>query len=164
MKATCGRSPTARRATRTRDIRPTASGSPSSPIAAAAKRSTSSRPTARASRRRSPISTRSSLRSLVARLEGDRVHRFGRQAAQVRSSTRKQTTELASSKYGNIGAPVWSPDGKWIAYSKPDYVRTSDVYLIPSAGGEERKVTFDSFNDVEPAVHRRRPQAVFRPD
>ena len=62
----------------------------------------------------------------------------------------KQTTELSSSKYGNIGAPVWSPDGKWIAYSKPDYVRTSDVFLIPSTGGEERKVTFDSFNDVNP--------------
>ena len=62
----------------------------------------------------------------------------------------KQTTELSSSKYGNIGAPVWSPDGKWIAYSKPDYVRTSDVFLISSAGGEERKVTFDSFNDVNP--------------
>ena len=62
----------------------------------------------------------------------------------------KQTSELSSSKYGNIGSPVWSPDGKWIAYSKPDYVRTSDVYLIPSGGGEERKVTFDSFNDVNP--------------
>ena len=62
----------------------------------------------------------------------------------------KQTTELSSSKYGNIGAPVWSPDGKWIAYSKSDYVRTSDVFLIPSAGGDERKVTFDSFNDVNP--------------
>lgn len=62
----------------------------------------------------------------------------------------KQTIELSSSKYGNIGAPVWSPDGKWIAYSKPDYVRTSDVFLIPSVGGEERKVTFDSFNEVNP--------------
>jgi len=62
----------------------------------------------------------------------------------------KQTVELSSSKYGNIGAPVWSPDGKWIAFSKPDYVRTSDVYLIPSAGGEERKVTFDSFNEGNP--------------
>jgi tricorn protease len=62
----------------------------------------------------------------------------------------KQTIELATSKYGNIGGPVWSPDGKWIAYSKSDYVRTSDVYLIPSNGGEERKVTFDSFNEVNP--------------
>ncbi|HKA21639.1 MAG TPA: S41 family peptidase [Blastocatellia bacterium] len=62
----------------------------------------------------------------------------------------KQTVELSSSKYGNIGAPVWSPDGKWIAFSKPDYVRTSDVYLISSGGGEERKVTFDSFNEGNP--------------
>ena len=62
----------------------------------------------------------------------------------------KQTLELSSSKYGNIGSPVWSPDGKWIAFSKPDYVRTSDVYLIPSGGGAERKVTFDSFSEVNP--------------
>ena len=62
----------------------------------------------------------------------------------------KQTIELSSSKYGNIGSPVWSPDGKWIAFSKPDYVRTNDVYLIPSAGGQEQKVTFDSFSDVNP--------------
>jgi tricorn protease len=62
----------------------------------------------------------------------------------------KQTSDLSTSKYGNIGAPVWSPDGKWIAYSKPDYVRTSDVYLISSGGGEERRVTFDSFNEGNP--------------
>ncbi|HMZ17593.1 MAG TPA: S41 family peptidase [Blastocatellia bacterium] len=62
----------------------------------------------------------------------------------------KQTAELASSKYGNLNAPVWSPDGKWLAYSKADDTRNSDIYLIPSAGGEERKVTFDSFSDVNP--------------
>jgi len=62
----------------------------------------------------------------------------------------KQTVELASSKYGNFSEPRWSPDGKWIAYSRPDYTRTSDVYLIPSAGGEEKKATFDSYNDGNP--------------
>ena len=62
----------------------------------------------------------------------------------------KQTVELSSSKYGNISAPVWSPDGKWIAFSKADHTRNTDVYLIPSAGGEERKVTFDSYSDVNP--------------
>jgi tricorn protease len=62
----------------------------------------------------------------------------------------KQTVELASSKYGNIGAPVWSPDGKWIAFSKPDHTRTSDVFMMPSAGGEEKKVTFDSYTEVNP--------------
>ncbi|MGI8784117.1 MAG: S41 family peptidase [Acidobacteriota bacterium] len=62
----------------------------------------------------------------------------------------KQTLDLASSTFGSIGAPVWSPDGKWIAYSKPDHMRTSDIYLIPSTGGQERKVTFDSYNDSNP--------------
>ena len=62
----------------------------------------------------------------------------------------KQTTDLTSSKYGNLNAPVWSPDGKWLAYSKSDETRNSDIYLLPSSGGEERKVTFDSFADVNP--------------
>ena len=62
----------------------------------------------------------------------------------------KQTVELSSSRYGNIGFPVWSPDGKWLAYAKSDHTRTNDVYLIPSAGGEEKKVTFDSYTDVNP--------------
>jgi tricorn protease len=61
-----------------------------------------------------------------------------------------QVMELASSKYGNIGAPVWSPDGKWLAYSKQDQTRTSDIYLIPAGGGEEKKVTFDSYSDINP--------------
>ncbi|HKG23792.1 MAG TPA: PDZ domain-containing protein, partial [Blastocatellia bacterium] len=62
----------------------------------------------------------------------------------------KQTAELTSSRYGNIGRPAWSPDGKWIAYSKPDQTRNGEIYLLPSAGGEERKATFDSFSDLNP--------------
>ncbi|HKV38176.1 MAG TPA: S41 family peptidase, partial [Blastocatellia bacterium] len=62
----------------------------------------------------------------------------------------KQTAELASSKYGQIGGPVWSPDGKWIAYTRSNYMQTSEIYLIPSTGGEERKVTFDSYSSFQP--------------
>src|SRR5262245_25551870 len=62
----------------------------------------------------------------------------------------KQIIELCTSKYGNLGAPVWSPDGKWIAFSKADQTRITDVYLVPSAGGEERKVSFDSYGDLNP--------------
>ncbi|MGE0130638.1 MAG: S41 family peptidase [Blastocatellales bacterium] len=62
----------------------------------------------------------------------------------------KQTAELSSSRYGAISAPVWSPDGKWIAFSKADHTRNTDIYLIPSAGGDARAVTFDSYSDVNP--------------
>src|SRR6185295_4714862 len=64
----------------------------------------------------------------------------------------KQVTELDSSRYGGFSAPVWSPDGKWIAYSKPDASRTSDIYMISATGAEKdpHKVTFDSSNDVGP--------------
>jgi tricorn protease len=62
----------------------------------------------------------------------------------------KATQEITLSRYGGINAPSWSPDGKWIAFSKADQTRTNDIYLIPSAGGEERRVTFDSANDSQP--------------
>ena len=64
----------------------------------------------------------------------------------------KQVAVLDTSHYGNFSAPVWSPDGKWIAYSKPDASRTNDVYLIASSGQEKEphKVTFDSLNDGNP--------------
>ncbi len=60
----------------------------------------------------------------------------------------KQAKELSKSLYGSIGSPDWSPDGKWIAYSKPDFTRTNDIYIVPSSGGEEKKATFDSFSET----------------
>ena len=62
----------------------------------------------------------------------------------------KDTKELSSSRYGNIGTPVWSPDSKWLAFSKSDITRTTDIYLIPATGGEEKKVTFESFGESNP--------------
>jgi len=62
----------------------------------------------------------------------------------------QQTTALTSSKYGQINGAVWSPDGKWLAYAKADQTRNTDVYLIPSNGGSEHKVTFDSYSEVNP--------------
>ena len=55
----------------------------------------------------------------------------------------KQVTELDSSRYGGFGTPVWSPDGKWIAYSKPDISRTSDIYVIAASGAGERTTQGD---------------------
>jgi tricorn protease len=64
----------------------------------------------------------------------------------------KQITVLDSSRYGGISSPVWSPDGKWIAYSKPDVSRTTDIYLVAASGQEKEphKVTFDSNSETSP--------------
>jgi tricorn protease len=62
----------------------------------------------------------------------------------------KQVKVLASSRYGAVNGAAWSPDGKWIAYAKPDQTRNTDIYLIPAAGGQERKVTFDSYSERQP--------------
>ncbi|MEO8025045.1 MAG: S41 family peptidase [Bryobacteraceae bacterium] len=67
------------------------------------------------------------------------------------SLSSKQTIELASSKYGNIGSVSFSPDGKWIVLTSQDETRTTGVSLVPSAGGAApRKVTFDSSGDNQP--------------
>lgn len=64
----------------------------------------------------------------------------------------KQVAILDSSNYGNISTPVWSPDGKWLAYSKSDVSRTSDIYVLDATAQdkEPHKVTFDSNNDINP--------------
>ena len=61
-----------------------------------------------------------------------------------------KTTELASSKFGIISQPQWSPDGKWIVFARPDETRATHIWLMPSAGGPEHKVTFDSYPELAP--------------
>ncbi len=61
-----------------------------------------------------------------------------------------QTTELTASKYGNISQPVWSPDGKWIAFTMADASRSTDIWLVPAAGGQAKKATFDSYSERSP--------------
>lgn len=42
--------------------------------------------------------------------------------------------------------PVWSRDGKWIAFASDRY-GNFDVYVMPAAGGESRRLTYHSAND-----------------
>jgi Tol biopolymer transport system component len=42
--------------------------------------------------------------------------------------------------------PVWSRDGKWLAFASDRY-GNFDVYVMPAAGGESRRLTFHSAND-----------------
>jgi len=55
---------------------------------------------------------------------------------------------VAESKGNNLEFGVginsysWSPDGKWIAFSRRDTVDTSDVWVVPVAGGAAKNVTY----------------------
>ncbi len=42
--------------------------------------------------------------------------------------------------------PVWSHDGKWIAFASDRY-GNFDVYIMPSEGGEAKRLTYNSAND-----------------
>jgi len=44
-------------------------------------------------------------------------------------------------------APIWSHDGKWIAFASDRY-GNFDVFLMPAGGGEARRLTFHSAADI----------------
>ncbi len=44
-------------------------------------------------------------------------------------------------------SPVWSPDGKWIAFAS-DRNGNFDVFIVPSAGGVSRQLTVHSANEI----------------
>ncbi len=57
-----------------------------------------------------------------------------------------------------IYAPVWSPDGRWIAYEEgcPGWIFyfqlcSSSIWIVDSEGGERLRVTGDYFSDISPA-------------
>jgi len=44
----------------------------------------------------------------------------------------------------------WSPDSKWIAFSRPDNEFNHDVFIIPAEGGEPVNITRHPDNDMDP--------------
>ena len=48
---------------------------------------------------------------------------------------------------GHEGSPVFSPDGKWIAFSG-EYDGNQDVYVMPADGGEPRRLTWHPGQDA----------------
>ena len=63
-----------------------------------------------------------------------RVPRAGGNAVRLTSGT------------GNESSPMFSPDGKWIAFSG-QYDGNTDVFVIPANGGEPRRLTYHPGND-----------------
>jgi tricorn protease len=49
-----------------------------------------------------------------------------------------------------IGGAVWSPDGRWIAFSKAEKDWNSEIYIVSASGGDPVNVTKDPDDDMEP--------------
>jgi Tol biopolymer transport system component/C-terminal processing protease CtpA/Prc len=56
--------------------------------------------------------------------------------------------------------PVWSPDGKWIAFAS-DRFGNFDVFIMPAEGGEARRLTFHSAPDFPSAFTPDGKQVLF---
>ena len=56
--------------------------------------------------------------------------------------------------------PVWSPDGKWIAFSSKRH-GNMDVFVIPAAGGKARRLTWHSADDVVSDFNRNSDEVLF---
>ena len=57
----------------------------------------------------------------------------------------EKTDILVENPGGNIGTPQFSPDGKWISYSKQDQLLRNHVFIKNLASGDEHMITSDQF-------------------
>src|SRR5581483_3928396 len=60
--------------------------------------------------------------------------------------TSGEVVTFGGSAVGNV---QWSPDGKWVSYTKSDLTLLPHVHVIPASGGQERRITGpDSYSDT----------------
>ncbi|CAN5801492.1 S41 family peptidase [soil metagenome] len=57
-------------------------------------------------------------------------------------------------------SPVWSHDGKWIAFASDRY-GNFDVFIMPASGGEAKRLTYYSINDIPSSFSADDKQVVF---
>lgn len=66
----------------------------------------------------------------------------------------KKETVIDNGSAEEIGDYVFSPDGKWIAYSKSSPNYQSAIWIYNVAGGEKHQVTDATFSDYSPQFSR----------
>jgi tricorn protease len=61
-----------------------------------------------------------------------------------------KVTDIDKDPYGDINHYRWSPDSKWIAYTKLNEARFSAIYVHSLADGKSHRLTSGTTNDSEP--------------
>lgn len=74
--------------------------------------------------------------SVVFAWDGERRESFDIYLKEVGSDTVTRLTADPAPE----GCPVWSPQGDWIAFARTRHAEKTDLYLLPSGGGAERKI------------------------
>ncbi len=65
---------------------------------------------------------------------------------------RKVAASDGNNRFGvGIGSHAWSPDSKWIAFSRRDARNSTDIWIVPSGGGDAVNVTRYPGNNESPA-------------
>jgi len=56
----------------------------------------------------------------------------------------KRNLTTLPAQYWSDSTPAFSPDGKYVAFIRQNTPITGDIYVVPSTGGEPRRITFDN--------------------
>ena len=62
----------------------------------------------------------------------------------------KKPKEVDKDEYENIGSYSWSPDGRWLAYTKNTPNNLKSVFIYDTKSSASRRVTSDFYNDNGP--------------
>ncbi|HZY89174.1 MAG TPA: S41 family peptidase, partial [Gemmataceae bacterium] len=74
------------------------------------------------------------------------LHRYDFDAGQDKVIARGEVVTFGGAAVSN---PQWSPDGKWVCYAKAGRDLLPHVYVAPSTGGAEKRITDpDSYSDT----------------
>jgi Tol biopolymer transport system component/DNA-binding winged helix-turn-helix (wHTH) protein len=61
----------------------------------------------------------------------------------IETGERRRLTSPPAGVIGDYN-PAFSPDGKWLAFARSPRWSTDDLYVMPLAGGEPKRLTFDN--------------------
>jgi tricorn protease len=80
-------------------------------------------------------------KSLLVTASDHGLHRIDLDTGKVTTVARGEVVGFGGSA---VSSPQWSPDGKWIAFTRSGNDLLPHVYLVAAEGGKERRVTDDT--------------------